>query len=193
MKKFFSLILILFVCLLPLMVGAAADSVCLRWGDIDGDGNTSPADARLILRQSVNLENYPEEALRRCDFDRDDKITSADARFALRLSVGLEAYPAHETEEIPASPPTCTQTGLTQGSRCLICGEMTVRQETVPAMGHKAAVDKAVAPTCTEPGLTEGTHCSVCGATLVKQEAVPATGHKAAVDKAVPPPAPNPV
>lgn len=61
-------------------------------GDVDGDGEISSADARLALRRSVMLEDYPEDsaAYSACDADRDGEVTSADARLILRASVGLE-------------------------------------------------------------------------------------------------------
>ncbi|MBQ6067572.1 MAG: hypothetical protein IJK89_12230 [Clostridia bacterium] len=61
-------------------------------GDVDGDGKISSADARLALRRSVSLENYPEGSVQflACDVDGDNKVSSADARLILRASVGLE-------------------------------------------------------------------------------------------------------
>lgn len=96
---------------------------------------------------------------------------------------------ATDTKEIPNSAlghtevtdeavaPTCTATGLTEGSHCDVCGTVLVAQEVVPANGHTEVIDKAVAPTCTTTGLTEGKHCSVCKAVLVKQNVIPANGH----------------
>ena len=72
---------------------------------------------------------------------------------------------------------TCTETGLTEGKHCSVCGEILVKQEVVKAKGHTVVIDQAVAPTCTETGLTEGKHCSVCGEILIKQEVVKANGH----------------
>ena len=82
---------------------------------------------------------------------------------------------------------TCTETGLTDGSKCSVCGEILVAQETIPALGHTEVIDKAVAPTCTETGLTEGKHCSVCGEVLVAQTVVDALGHTEDIDEAVAP------
>ena len=63
-----------------------------------------------------------------------------------------------------AVEPTCTETGLTEGSHCSICGEVLVAQAEVPAAGHffeeEWITDKE--PTCTEKGLKHA-FCSVCG------------------------------
>ena len=83
----------------------------------------------------------------------------------------------HSEEVIPAVAPTCTETGLTEGKKCSICGDMILVQETVPAIGHTPVTDASVAPTCTATGLTEGSHCSVCSTVLVAQTTVPALGH----------------
>ena len=71
------------------------------------------------------------------------------------------------TEEAIAA--TCTETGLTAGSHCEVCGEILAAQEVVDALGHTPVNDPAVAPTDTEPGLTEGSHCEVCGEVFTAQ------------------------
>ncbi len=85
-----------------------------------------------------------------------------------------------------AVAPTCTESGLTEGKHCSVCGKVLVAQEEVEA-GHTEVTDEAVAPTCTEKGLTEGKHCSVCGEVLIPQEVVEATGHTEVTDEAVAP------
>ncbi|MBQ6863816.1 MAG: leucine-rich repeat protein [Clostridia bacterium] len=83
----------------------------------------------------------------------------------------------HTEESIPAVAATCTETGLTEGKKCSVCGEILVAQEEVAALGHTEEILPAVAATCTETGLTEGKKCSVCGEILVAQEEVAALGH----------------
>ena len=86
---------------------------------------------------------------------------------------------AHTNSEvIPAKSASCTESGLTAGSKCSKCGEILVNQETIPATGHTEQNVPGKAATCTETGLTDGKVCSVCHATLISQTNIPASGHK---------------
>ena len=79
---------LLLSCFLFAVPAAAAKT--LRSGDVDFDGKITPSDARLVLRASVYLEKFSDDAMRCADADRDNKITPSDARLILRASVGLE-------------------------------------------------------------------------------------------------------
>ncbi len=73
----------------------------------------------------------------------------------------------HEnTESIAAIDPTCTETGLTEGSKCADCGEILVEQTEVEALGHTEEIIPATV-SCSKKGKTEGKKCSLCGEILV--------------------------
>ena len=63
----------------------------------------------------------------------------------------------HNAETIPGAAATCTEAGLTDGSKCSRCGEILTAQKTIPALGHTAGADA----TC-----TTAQTCTVCGAEL---------------------------
>ena len=84
----------------------------------------------------------------------------------------------HSEEIVAGKAATCTETGLTDGKKCTVCGTVTVEQTIIDAHGHTEVIDAAVAPTCTETGLTEGKHCSVCNEVLVAQEEIPVVSHE---------------
>ncbi len=81
---------------------------------------------------------------------------------------------------------TCTETGLTDGIHCELCGEVIKAQEVIPAKGHTAVTDPAVPATCTTVGKTAGSHCSVCNEVIKAQSIIPAKGHTVVNDPAVP-------
>ena len=80
-----------------------------------------------------------------------------------RLGIYLIAKREHTVAIDAAVAPTCTETGLTEGSHCSDCNEILTVQQTVAALGHTPG-EKA---TC-----TESQTCTVCEAELN-----PATGH----------------
>ncbi len=84
---------------------------------------------------------------------------------------------AHNVVKQAAVAPTCTETGLTEGSYCSDCKAVIVAQTVVPATGHTEVIVPAVAATCTTDGSTEGKYCSVCMETLVATQVIPAKGH----------------
>ena len=181
MKRFLALIItlsMLFALLLP-CAGAEEpkDDGCPGWGDMDGDGEVTSGDARLVLRQSVRLENYPEETCYNCDIDKDGEITSSDARFVLRLSVNLEKRPGHEVVTFEGKAPTCAEPGLTAGESCSVCGKELKKPETIPPVEHDIIPGVGKTPTCTEPGLSDGEYCSFCGMEVTPQEPLEALGH----------------
>ena len=68
----------------------------------------------------------------------------------------------HTPETTPAVAPTCTDTGLTEGTRCSACGEVLTKQETVSALGHDFVLHEGKEATCTEKGWYEYNTCTRC-------------------------------
>ncbi len=113
---------------------------------------------------------------------------------------GSESSEATETTEAPACEhvektvdavaPTCTETGLTEGKVCELCGAVLVAQTVVPA-SHTLTDVAAVAATCTEDGIVAHKHCSVCEKNFdaegneLTSVVDPATGHTAETVAAV--------
>ena len=83
-----------------------------------------------------------------------------------------------------AIAPTCTGTGLTEGSHCSRCDGATTEQEVVPALGHSYN-PVVTAPTCTEGGYT--TYTCACGDSYV-DDYVDELGH---TEEAIPAVAPT--
>ncbi|MBR3430447.1 MAG: DUF4214 domain-containing protein [Clostridia bacterium] len=91
----------------------------------------------------------------------------------------LEIEPlGHEEVGVPAKAATCTETGLTEGSKCSRCGTVLTPQETIPALGHDPVIVQGYGATCTAAGLSEGSKCSRCGTILTAQTEIPPLGHE---------------
>ena len=108
----------------------------------------------------------------------------------------------HNPQILPEKAPSCTETGLTQGSQCTTCHSILSPQNTLAATGHDWAAANCttpktckvcaategdvvhhpislepVAPTCTETGLAEGMICRLCSAILKAQDVIAPLGH----------------
>ena len=92
---------------------------------------------------------------------------------------------SHTSQTLPRQEPTCTETGLTEGSKCSVCNATLTAQTEIPATGHAEQTIPAKLPTCTESGLTAGKKCATCDKTLVNQRLIPSLGHTEVTDPAV--------
>ena len=84
---------------------------------------------------------------------------------------------AHTPAVDAAVAPTCTETGLTEGSHCSVCNTVLVAQQTVDALGHSFTnyVSNSDA-TCTADG-TKTAKCDRCDATDTVADKDSALGH----------------
>ena len=113
-----------------------------------------------------------------------DPTCAAGGYTTYTCSVCGDTYTADETAAIPhteqtlsGKTPTCTESGLTEGKKCTVCGTTTVEQSEIPAYGHVETEFPAKAPTCDEDGYTEGKQCTVCLTVTLEQTVIHALGH----------------
>ncbi len=73
------------------------------------------------------------------------------------------AAKGHTEEVIPGTAPTCEETGIKEGKKCITCNTIIAEQETLPALGHDLVLDaeKSKPATCTETGYAYS-KCSRC-------------------------------
>lgn len=89
-----------------------------------------------------------------------------------------ETIPAgHMPIMIPPVEATCTESGLTAGTRCAICEEVLTAPTIIPAKGHEEEPEEELEATCTDAGSTGGTYCAVCGAVIESATPIEALGH----------------
>ena len=93
-----------------------------------------------------------------------------------RTAVLIEAL-GHTPETIPGKAATCTETGLTDGERCSVCGAVLKAQKEIPALDHSFTnyISNNDA-TCTQDG-TETAKCDRCEETNTRTVEGSAKGH----------------
>lgn len=64
------------------------------YGDANGDGKVTNADALVILRHTIKASSLPSDRIDICDVNRDGKLTAADALQITRWCIGYKSdYP----------------------------------------------------------------------------------------------------
>ncbi len=59
-------------------------------GDINGDGNVTAVDARLVLQNTAGISEFTVEQVAVADVNKDGAVTAVDARWILQAVAGLE-------------------------------------------------------------------------------------------------------
>ena len=75
----------------------------------------------------------------------------------------------HRASTLAGKDATCTESGLTQGSCCSVCGTVLLEQSEIPATGHsyEAVLSKSTAPTLSASG-KKVTTCTACSDTVTE-------------------------
>ena len=79
----------------------------------------------------------------------------------LELQVQTISKAAHKEVIISGKEATCTESGLTDGSKCENCGKVITEQKLIEALNHNYVITNTVAPTTNTKGYIEYT-CSRC-------------------------------
>lgn len=66
-----------------------------------------------------------------CDHSNVNEATCTAPGTCKDCGANVTAAKGHTEETLPAKAPTCKDTGLTEGKKCSVCGEITKAQETV--------------------------------------------------------------
>ncbi len=91
----------------------------------------------------------------------------------------------HKEATVEGKAATCTESGLTDGVICSVCGEILVAQQETDALGHTEEILKGYASTCTENGKTDGKYCTACGEVTVAQVSLDKLNHAIVITPAV--------
>ncbi len=83
----------------------------------------------------------------------------------------------HVSEVVSGYAATCTATGLTDGAKCSVCGEVIEGQTVIPVAAHTPKTVAGYAPTCDVEGKTDGVSCSACGEVITAQQSIPTVSH----------------
>ncbi|WP_455721539.1 Ig-like domain-containing protein [Agathobacter sp.] len=97
----------------------------------------------------ANDKNHVETVDAKVTSKTTDATCTADGKITYTATVkfGDKTYTDVQEDGIPktghtvvtdaAKAPTCTETGLTEGSHCSVCNEVIKKQEVIPATGHQ--------------------------------------------------------
>ena len=135
--------------------------------DCENSGSYDNVTYCTVCGEETSRETITVPALGHKDENKDFVCDACEAKLCTE----------HTETTVPGKEATCTETGLTDGAKCSVCGETLIKQQVIPAKGHSEEIIPGKDATCTETGLTDGMKCSVCGKVLSEQAEIPAKGH----------------
>lgn len=139
---------------------------------VDGEsGKVEVSAEELVIPTTGHNLTHHEAVESTCEVAGNSEYWSCD-RCGLYFSDGQGSQPIeenswmlplaeHTEETIPGKAATCTETGLTDGVKCSVCGTVLVAQQEIPATGH------------TYDAVTTGNNvCTVCEHEITQEEIV---------------------
>ena len=149
-------------------------------GWVDADGN--PAVLENITGSMTVYATFKAEAHTLRETILTAPTCSAEGQREYRCDCGysytegLSTAP-HSPVEIPGTPATCTEPGISTGSYCEVCKITLAEQAEIPPTGHQPTVVPGRTATCISSGLSDGSICSRCEEVLTQQQILPRLGH----------------
>ena len=179
--------------ILKVSTDSEIDFVVLEVGDeyleLENDSKTAmikiDADETIVIFSSIVEAENPVElefsVVRETALDGETGETLQNPEcgklYWCKATVGTAVYTSdvvkveHDIVVDEAVAPDCVNTGLTEGSHCTRCDDMTVKQVVVPALNHKDTLVQvdAKAKTCTEIGWDAYIYCTACDYTTYNE------------------------
>lgn len=131
------------------VVDAAVDATCTTAGKTEGK-HCSVCGEILVAQQEISALGHT-----------GGTATCTEKATCTVCGEAYGEFAAHTEEIIPAVDATCTKTGLTEGKKCSVCGEITLAQTELSPLGHSMSA-------------TETNYCDTCKQTLSHAEAIEA-------------------
>jgi hypothetical protein len=125
---------------------------------------TSNGYANVVFKCEAKEEAYTLTSIRIDSENYETNQMNAQLRIK-SVSVTVEEIPEHEhvEETVVGKPATCTETGLTDGVKCSVCGKVLTAQQEIPALGHEYGdLIAKVKATAEADGMKAHYFCDVC-------------------------------
>ena len=157
-------------------------------------GQENPGSAKMtFMGKNVNVGGEDVHEHDYAETSRTDATCTEDGKivYTCQSTVGTCDAPTkeevitatgHTPVDVPAKAPTCTEPGLTAGTKCSVCDAVITAGTEIPALKHDYNSEVTKAATCTEDGVRTYT-CTRCDDSYT--EAIKATGHTEAEIPAV--------